>query len=85
MAINALQAIEQQSPAKQANIEVHELDLSSLRSVRSFTQQFNGERRQLDILVCNAGIMAPPDRALTPDGLEQQFQVSCHRASWCHV
>ena len=77
MVIDALQALELQYPAKQGNVEVRELDLSSLQSVRSFTQQFNEQRRRLDILVCNAGIMAPPDRALTPDGLEQQFQVTC--------
>ena len=54
---------------------MRELDLASLRSVRNFAQQFNREHRRLDILVCNAGIMAPPERGLTPDGLEQQFQV----------
>ena len=56
---------------------MRELDLASLRSVRNFAQQFKGEHRHLDILVCNAGIMAPPERGLTPDGFEQQLQVLC--------
>lgn len=57
------------------SVEVKELDLGSLDSVRRFAKQFNAERRQLDLLICNAGIMAPPDRSETVDGLEQQFQV----------
>jgi NAD(P)-dependent dehydrogenase (short-subunit alcohol dehydrogenase family) len=29
----------------------------------------------LDILICNAGLMSPPQRLVTKDGLEMQFQV----------
>ena len=56
-------------------MDVWELDLASLASVRSFASRFCKEDRQLDLLVCNAGIMAPPGRAETGDGLELQFQV----------
>ncbi len=56
-------------------MEVRELDLGSLDSVRSFAKAFNSEHRQLDLLICNAGIMAPPERLQTPDDMEQQFQV----------
>lgn len=40
-------------------------------------RRFCKEDRQLDLLVCNAGIMAPnAERHETADGLELQFQVS---------
>ena len=55
---------------------MRQLDLSSLASVKKFAQQLRKDRRQVDLLVCNAGIMAPPQRKITPDGFEQQFQVT---------
>ena len=51
------------------------LDLASLDSVRSFASSFNARGLPLSLLICNAGIMAPPQRLVTRDGLEQQFQV----------
>ena len=59
-------------------MDVWELDLASLASVRAFARRFCQEDRHLDLLVCNAGVMAPPERAETADGLEMQFQVECH-------
>lgn len=57
-------------------VECWELDLASLASVRAFAKRFFcKEDRRLDLLVCNAGVMAPPERAETADGLELQFQV----------
>ena len=56
-------------------VDVWELDLSRIASVRAFARRFCEEERRLDLLVCNAGIMAPPERAETVDGLEMQFQV----------
>ncbi|XP_059223837.1 retinol dehydrogenase 13-like [Stomoxys calcitrans] len=51
------------------------LDLASLQSVREFAANFNQEEEHLDILINNAGIMAPP-RSVTIDGYEQQFAVN---------
>lgn len=48
------------------------LDLSSLDSVRAFVERFSGRYDRLDILMNNAGVMAPP-RAETADGFELQF------------
>lgn len=55
--------------------ELAELDLSSLASVRKFIASFNDRRQHLDVLICNAGIMAPLDCQCTVDGVEAQFQV----------
>ena len=56
-------------------VEVGSLDLASLDSVRSFASSFNARGLPLALLICNAGIMAPPKRLVTKDGFEQQFQV----------
>jgi NAD(P)-dependent dehydrogenase (short-subunit alcohol dehydrogenase family) len=55
-----------------ADISVQQLDLADLGSVRSFAQRVTGERERLDLLVNNAGVMAPP-RRLTVDGFESQI------------
>src|SRR5829696_5851911 len=52
-----------------AALELEELDLSSLDSVRAFADRFDGG---LDLLVNNAGVMATPRRR-TADGFELQF------------
>ena len=49
--------------------EVRELDLASLSSVRDFAAKWDGE---IDVLVNNAGVMAPPLER-TAEGFELQF------------
>lgn len=49
------------------------LDLSSLESVAALTDQLTEEGRGLNILINNAGVMTPPSRQVTQDGLELQF------------
>ena len=51
-------------------IDFRALDLSDLRSVRKFTDAWDGP---LHILVNNAGIMAVPELEKTPQGFETQF------------
>jgi NAD(P)-dependent dehydrogenase (short-subunit alcohol dehydrogenase family) len=53
-----------------ADVTVEPLDLADLSSVRSFADRHAGTR--VDILINNAGVMAPP-RRLTKDGFESQF------------
>jgi NAD(P)-dependent dehydrogenase (short-subunit alcohol dehydrogenase family) len=55
------------------NTELAILDLASLSSVRDFAAQQLAQRRPLDILINNAGVMAPPKREQTADGFELQF------------
>jgi NAD(P)-dependent dehydrogenase (short-subunit alcohol dehydrogenase family) len=49
--------------------EVLRLDLADLSSVRAFAEAWDGE---LDVLINNAGLMAPPERR-TKDGFELQI------------
>jgi NAD(P)-dependent dehydrogenase (short-subunit alcohol dehydrogenase family) len=55
-----------------ANIEIAPLDLGSLTSIREFADRFSTQNNSLDLLVNNAGVMAPP-RQLTSDGFELQI------------
>ncbi len=55
-----------------AQIEIAELDLSSLESIRRFAAAFLARRQPLALLINNAGVMAIPYRQ-TVDGFEMQF------------
>lgn len=56
----------------QARVEVMNLDLSSLKSVRSFASAFLARHSRLDLLLNNAGVMVPP-YSKTEDGFELQI------------
>ena len=51
------------------SVDVRQLDLASLASVRTFAESFDGP---VDVLVNNAGVMAVP-LSRTADGFEMQF------------
>jgi NAD(P)-dependent dehydrogenase (short-subunit alcohol dehydrogenase family) len=55
-----------------AQVQLDELDLASLASVRGFADRFKATHDGLDLLINNAGVMAPPRRR-TADGFELQF------------
>jgi NAD(P)-dependent dehydrogenase (short-subunit alcohol dehydrogenase family) len=61
------------SQAPQSNVEFAVLDLASLASVADFAGRFAETHGELDLLVNNAGVMAPPERHATSDGFEMQF------------
>jgi NAD(P)-dependent dehydrogenase (short-subunit alcohol dehydrogenase family) len=62
------------SDVPQARVEVAELDLGSLASVEAFATGFRASHGSdgLDLLINNAGVMAPPRRE-TADGFELQL------------
>ncbi|GAB2629176.1 SDR family NAD(P)-dependent oxidoreductase [Streptomyces capparidis] len=55
-----------------AALEVRRLDLADLDSVRAFADRLRADHPRLDVLVNNAGVMAPP-RTLSAQGHEVQF------------
>jgi NAD(P)-dependent dehydrogenase (short-subunit alcohol dehydrogenase family) len=63
-----------------ASIEIVELDLASLDSVRSAAAQISRGHGSVDILINNAGLMAMPERR-TEDGFEMQLGVN-HLGHW---
>lgn len=66
----AIQDIKDEFPT--AKVISHHLDLTSLKSVKSFASYVLNEFSKLDVLINNAGIMACP-YAETEDGFEIQF------------
>ncbi|MEO7122245.1 MAG: SDR family NAD(P)-dependent oxidoreductase, partial [Lacisediminihabitans sp.] len=57
------------------DVEVDELDLSDLASVRAFAARCVASGRSIDILINNAAIMAAPE-ARVGDGWESQFATN---------
>ncbi|GFZ06885.1 NAD(P)-binding Rossmann-fold superfamily protein [Actinidia rufa] len=56
----------------EAKIDVMELDLGSMESVRKFASEYKSSGLPLNLLINNAGVMAPPFM-LTQDNIELQF------------
>jgi NAD(P)-dependent dehydrogenase (short-subunit alcohol dehydrogenase family) len=56
-----------------AQLEVRRIDLADLASVRDFADGLIADGTPLDLLINNAGVMAPPARFSTADGFELQF------------
>jgi len=67
---DAARRIEQAAPA--AKVELQELDLTSLDSVRSAAEQLKSDHDTIDLLINNAGVMFTP-KSTTKDGFELQF------------
>ena len=59
-------------PATAGKLEVMELDLGKLASIRAFAEKFLATHAALHLLVNNAGVMAPP-LGKTSDGFETQM------------
>ncbi|MET9952029.1 oxidoreductase [Streptomyces sp. NPDC006339] len=58
-----------------ARLDVRRLDLADLDSVRDFAGKLRADHEHVDVLVNNAGVMAPP-RTLSAQGHELQFAVN---------
>ncbi|MCA8902286.1 MAG: SDR family NAD(P)-dependent oxidoreductase [Hyphomonas sp.] len=59
---------------KEAGIDIDlvEVDLGSLASIREATDRLNADGRKFDVVIANAGVMATP-KMQTTDGFEFQF------------
>src|SRR6202042_1053297 len=56
-----------------AQLEVRRIDLADLGTVKEFADGLIADGTPVDLLVNNAGVMAPPTRMTTADGFELQF------------
>ena len=56
-------------------VEIDDLDLADLDSVRGFAERFLASGRHIDFMINNAGIMACPETRVGP-GWEAQFAVN---------
>jgi protochlorophyllide reductase len=71
----AEQARQQLLPGSGGAIDLLELDLADLASVRDAARQLQDRYGRLDLLINNAGVMGLP-RSLTRDGFERQFGIN---------
>jgi NAD(P)-dependent dehydrogenase (short-subunit alcohol dehydrogenase family) len=67
----AVEEIRREAPG--SALELESLDLASLDSIRSFAERFRESHDGLDLLVNNAGVMAPNPRRQTAEGFELQI------------
>lgn len=63
------------SNAPKVRIHCIRLDLTSLDQVRAAAEEVNALNEKIDVIVNNAGIMAPP-YSKTVDGIESQFATN---------
>jgi NAD(P)-dependent dehydrogenase (short-subunit alcohol dehydrogenase family) len=56
-----------------ARLEVRRIDLADLGTVKEFADGLIADGTPVDVLINNAGVMAPPTRMTTADGFELQF------------
>ncbi|MEU0525028.1 SDR family oxidoreductase [Streptomyces niveus] len=56
-----------------ARLDVRRVDLADLASVQEFADALIADGTPIDLLVNNAGVMAPPSRLETADGFELQM------------
>lgn len=65
-----------------ASVEVWQLDLSSLNSVKAFCDKWLAqpeEKQTIDVLFANAGLAAVnADQSTSEDGFEMTYQVGRH-------
>lgn len=59
-----------------AKVFLRDVDLASLESVAALGETLNREGRPIDILINDAGVMAPQTRHVTEDGFELQFATN---------
>src|SRR6202167_755591 len=56
-----------------ARLEVRRIDLADLATIKEFADGLIADGTPVDVLINNAGVMAPPTRMTTADGFELQF------------
>lgn len=57
------------------NVDFLLADFTSIRQVKECAETFREKFRSLDVLINNAGVCLP-ERRITPDGMEETFQIN---------
>lgn len=70
----AIKAVKKENP--NAQLELMILNLADFHSIQKFSDDFHSKYSHINVLINNAGIMAPPKREMTEQGFEAQFGVN---------
>ena len=73
-ALDIMEALRQET--NNLNIQYIPLDLSSLKSIKEFSKEYQKTHKKLDILINNAAVINFQMRLETKDGFEGQFAVN---------
>lgn len=70
----AAEALVREMPSHIAEfVEIQQMDLASLLSVEKAAKEISEKYPQIDVLLNNAGVMAPPSKLETKENIELQF------------
>ncbi|KAG5916134.1 hypothetical protein E4U42_007791 [Claviceps africana] len=73
----ALNTIKAAHPSSKGRLEFLSVDLSDLTTIKRAVQDFTAKEDRLDVLVNNAGVMAPPSGSKGKQGHELQLVTNC--------
>ncbi|KAJ8115088.1 hypothetical protein ONZ43_g4747 [Nemania bipapillata] len=74
---NAIASIKETHPASTGRLELIQLDLSDLTTIKASAEAFLAKEKRLDVLFNNAGVMLPPTGSKTAQGYELQLGTNC--------
>ncbi|KAI1180453.1 short-chain dehydrogenase [Nemania sp. FL0916] len=74
---NAVASIKEAHPSSEGRLELLQLDLSDLTTVKASADAFLAKEKRLDVLINNAGVMIPPHGSKTAQGYELQLGTNC--------
>ncbi|GAP87685.1 putative short-chain dehydrogenase [Rosellinia necatrix] len=74
---NAVASIKEAHPSSRGRLELLQLDLSDLSTIKASAEAFLAKEERLDVLFNNAGVMFPPDGSETAQGFELQLGTNC--------
>ncbi|KAI1168521.1 short-chain dehydrogenase [Nemania serpens] len=74
---DAITSIREAHPSSSGRLELLQLDLSDLTTIRASAEAFLAKEKSLDVLINNAGVMFPPHGSKTAQGYELQLGTNC--------
>ncbi|KAI0115904.1 short-chain dehydrogenase [Nemania sp. FL0031] len=74
---NAIASIKEAFPSSGGRLELLQLDLSDLTTIKASAEAFLAKEKRLDVLFNNAGVMFPPNGSKTAQGYELQLGTNC--------